>query len=160
MTPERQRAIASKGGRAAHQKGTAHEFTKEEARAAGKKGENAVVDRLGWEHLQAIGRRGGRSVSVDREHMAEIGRRGGQAVSASAEHMAEIGRIGGRAKKTLPVETPVPAQRLAEAGPASEAALEARATAVPTAAPLERVGLMGLHLPLRPPPSARPKAVV
>ena len=38
MTPEKQREIASKGGRAAHQKGTAHEWTSEEARSAGRKG--------------------------------------------------------------------------------------------------------------------------
>ncbi len=38
MDPEKQRKIASKGGRAAHRKGTAHEFTSEEAREAGRKG--------------------------------------------------------------------------------------------------------------------------
>jgi uncharacterized protein len=38
MTPEKQREIASKGGRAAHQKGTAHEWTSDEARSAGRKG--------------------------------------------------------------------------------------------------------------------------
>ena len=38
MSPEKQREIASKGGRAAHEKGTAHEWTAEEARAAGRKG--------------------------------------------------------------------------------------------------------------------------
>jgi general stress protein YciG len=38
MSPEKQREIASKGGRAAHQKGTAHEWTSEEARSAGRKG--------------------------------------------------------------------------------------------------------------------------
>ena len=32
MSPEKQREIASKGGRAAHQKGTAHEWTSDEAR--------------------------------------------------------------------------------------------------------------------------------
>ena len=37
MSPERQRQIASLGGRAAHQSGHAHEFTSEEARIAGKK---------------------------------------------------------------------------------------------------------------------------
>lgn len=37
MDPERQRAIASAGGRAAHASGNAHEFTSEEARAAGRK---------------------------------------------------------------------------------------------------------------------------
>ena len=38
MSPEKQREIASKGGRAAHQNGTAHEWTSEEARSAGRKG--------------------------------------------------------------------------------------------------------------------------
>ena len=38
MDPERQRQIASEGGKAAHEKGTAHEFTSEEAREAGRKG--------------------------------------------------------------------------------------------------------------------------
>ena len=38
LTPERQREIASQGGRAAHQQGVAHEWSKDEARAAGKKG--------------------------------------------------------------------------------------------------------------------------
>jgi general stress protein YciG len=41
MDKERQREIASKGGKAAHAKGTAHEFTPEEARAAGRKGGEA-----------------------------------------------------------------------------------------------------------------------
>jgi len=38
MSPEKQREIASKGGRAAHQKGTAHEWSADEARSAGRKG--------------------------------------------------------------------------------------------------------------------------
>ncbi|MFH7030831.1 MAG: KGG domain-containing protein [Heteroscytonema crispum UTEX LB 1556] len=58
MDEDKQREIASKGGRAAHEKGTAHEFTSEEAREAGQKG--------------------GEAVSQDREHMAEIGREGGK----------------------------------------------------------------------------------
>lgn len=41
MDPQRQREIASQGGRAAHEKGTAHEFSSEEARAAGRKGGQA-----------------------------------------------------------------------------------------------------------------------
>jgi general stress protein YciG len=41
MDPERQRQIASEGGKAAHEKGTAHEFTSEEAREAGRKGGQA-----------------------------------------------------------------------------------------------------------------------
>ena len=58
MDRQRQREIASLGGRAAHEKGTAHEFTSEEARAAGRKG--------------------GEAVSSDRTHMAAIGRKGGE----------------------------------------------------------------------------------
>lgn len=58
MDPEKQREIARKGGRAAHAKGTAHEFTSDEARSAGRKG--------------------GEAVSRNRAHMAEIGRRGGE----------------------------------------------------------------------------------
>jgi general stress protein YciG len=38
MDRGKQREIASKGGKAAHQKGTAHEWTSEEAREAGRKG--------------------------------------------------------------------------------------------------------------------------
>lgn len=41
MDPERQREIASKGGKAAHASGHAHQFTSEEARAAGRKGGQA-----------------------------------------------------------------------------------------------------------------------
>ena len=58
MDPEKQKEIARKGGRAAHAKGTAHEFTSDEARSAGRKG--------------------GEAVSRNRAHMAEIGRRGGE----------------------------------------------------------------------------------
>lgn len=41
MDEDKQREIASKGGKAAHEKGTAHEFDSEEARAAGRKGGQA-----------------------------------------------------------------------------------------------------------------------
>ncbi len=58
MNVEKQREIARKGGRAAHEKGTAHEFTSDEARAAGRKG--------------------GERVSANREHMSRIGRLGGK----------------------------------------------------------------------------------
>jgi len=58
MSAERQKEIARKGGRAAHAKGTAHEFTADEARAAGQKG--------------------GQRVSTNREHMSRIGRIGGK----------------------------------------------------------------------------------
>ena len=57
MSPEKQREIASKGGRAAHQKGTAHEWTSEEARSAGRKGGQIS--------------RGGRGRLVENEAMPE-----------------------------------------------------------------------------------------
>jgi general stress protein YciG len=41
MDPEQQREIASKGGKAAHESGNAHEFSSEEAREAGRKGGQA-----------------------------------------------------------------------------------------------------------------------
>ena len=59
MDRDKQKEIASKGGKAAHAKGTAHEFDSSEAREAGRKG--------------------GVAVSRNREHMAAIGRRGGEA---------------------------------------------------------------------------------
>lgn len=59
MDPAKQREIARRGGRAAHVKGTAHQFNSREAQLAGRKG--------------------GRKVSQDRRHMAEIGRKGGEA---------------------------------------------------------------------------------
>jgi general stress protein YciG len=64
MDSNKQREIASKGGRAAHAKGTAHEFTSDEARVAGRKG--------------------GEAVSRDRAHMAAIGREGGHSRGARA----------------------------------------------------------------------------
>ena len=64
MTPERQREIASKGGKAVHAKGTAHEWDSEKAREAGRKG--------------------GEIVSRDRAHMSAIGRKGGEALRTRA----------------------------------------------------------------------------
>jgi len=96
MDESKQRQIASKGGKAAHQKGTAHEFTPDEARMAGKKGGEAVSKNR--QHMAEIGRKGGERVSQDREHMAQIGRKGGEAVSGDREHMAQIGRKGGEAR--------------------------------------------------------------
>jgi uncharacterized protein len=58
MSEQRQREIAAAGGRAAHKRGTAHEFSSSEARRAGQKG--------------------GEAVSRDRSHMAKIGRKGGE----------------------------------------------------------------------------------
>lgn len=66
MDPAKQREIASKGGKAAHAKGTAHEFTPEEAREAGRKGGQAAHGRgtahkFTPEEAREAGRKGGRS---------------------------------------------------------------------------------------------------
>jgi hypothetical protein len=53
MSAEKQREIASKGGRAAHEKGTAHEWTADEARNAGRKG--GQVSRGGRGRLIVLG---------------------------------------------------------------------------------------------------------
>jgi general stress protein YciG len=71
MDAAKQREIASKGGRAAHAKGTAHEFTSDEARVAGRKG--------------------GEAVSRDRQHMSNIGREGGHSRGARARAAAQGG---------------------------------------------------------------------
>jgi uncharacterized protein len=65
MDAARQREIASRGGRAAHEKGTAHEFTPEEAREAGRKGGQAAhsrgtAHRFTSEEAREAGRKGGR----------------------------------------------------------------------------------------------------
>ena len=54
MDRAKQREIASKGGKAAHQKGTAHEWTSEEARDAGRKGGIASHQRR-REHMTGTG---------------------------------------------------------------------------------------------------------
>jgi len=68
MDRAKQREIASKGGKAAHQKGTAHEWTSEEARDAGRKGGIASHQRR-REQSQSTERGDGaeRAVAMDRE---------------------------------------------------------------------------------------------
>jgi general stress protein YciG len=75
MDRDKQKEIASKGGKAAHAKGTAHEFDSGEAREAGRKG--------------------GVAVSRNREHMAAIGRRGGEARGQSRGRGASQTNSGG-----------------------------------------------------------------
>jgi hypothetical protein len=55
MDRVKQREIASKGGKAAHQKGTAHEWTSEEARDAGRKGGIASHRRRREQLAQTLG---------------------------------------------------------------------------------------------------------
>src|SRR5262245_51286246 len=76
MDSSRQRDIASKGGKAAHAKGTAHEWTADEARRAGRKG--------------------GEVVSRDRAHMEAIGRAGGEARGRARQLAAQQAANGAR----------------------------------------------------------------
>lgn len=69
MSPEKQKMLASQGGKAAHKKKVAHEFDSKEARAAGKKG--------------------GLATSANREHMARIGSLGGKAKGAKKNKKEE-----------------------------------------------------------------------
>ena len=69
MDASKQKAIASKGGRAAHEKGTAHQWSSDEARNAGRKG--------------------GERVSQNRQHMSAIGRRGGEARGMRARKVGQ-----------------------------------------------------------------------
>lgn len=89
MDANRQKEIASKGGRAAHAKGTAHEWSSDEARVAGRKG--------------------GEVVSRDRAHMAAIGREGGESRGARNRRPHPAGRgseaaVGAYSDRESPVE--------------------------------------------------------
>ncbi|KAG1246389.1 hypothetical protein G6F68_014659 [Rhizopus microsporus] len=78
MDGDKQRAIAAKGGRAAHASGNAHEFSPDEARVAGRKG--------------------GEAISRDRQHMAAIGREGGHARHANARQPQQQASLAPTAK--------------------------------------------------------------
>ena len=66
MDRAKQREIASKGGKAAHQKGTAHEWTSEEARDAGRKGGIASHQRRREQSAPPVA---DREVALDRSGM-------------------------------------------------------------------------------------------
>jgi len=96
MDVSRQREIASKGGRAAHQKGTAHEWTSDEARVAGRKGGEVVSrDRA---HMAAIGREGGESRGARNRRRQTGASRSSEATSGGAysdrESPVEVSREG------------------------------------------------------------------
>jgi len=100
MDREKQREIARKGGRAAHEQGKAHEFTSDEARAAGRKG--------------------GERVSANRDHMSRIGRLGGKnsagrrqaekGSDATSDQPGHGGNGHGAHHEPLSIERPVPAE--------------------------------------------------
>jgi len=77
MNREKQREIARKGGRAAHEKGTAHEFTSDEARAAGRKQDERLAHQAGSATNSGGRRSSGGSITV----------RGRSRVSASSMPM-------------------------------------------------------------------------
>ena len=81
MTKERQREIAKRGGKAAHERGTAHEFSGAEAREAGRKG--------------------GEAISRDREYMSRIGREGAR--------KSALVRGKAKAEKAMAAAVPPPA---------------------------------------------------
>ena len=96
MDTSRQREFASKGGRAAHAKGTAHEWTSDEARVAGRKGGEVVSrDRA---HMAAIGREGGESRGAKNRRRQTAASRGSEASSGGAysdrESPVEVSREG------------------------------------------------------------------
>ena len=77
MDREKQRQIASKGGKAAHAKGSAHEFTPDQAREAGRKGGRAAhargtAHKFTSQEAQEAGRKGGLN-----SHRAATARRSG-----------------------------------------------------------------------------------
>lgn len=99
MDQRKQREIARKGGMAAHRKGTAHEFTAEEARFAGRKG--------------------GQQVSANRSHMIEIGRLGGR---RSAESRRSRASMENREPHSVEVTTSVRAHQTKESAAQPEEA--------------------------------------
>jgi general stress protein YciG len=103
MDPQKQREIASKGGKAAHAKGTAHEFTPEEAREAGRKGGQAAhmrgtAHQFTPEEAREAGRKGGRS--------ARRTKSGGESTEGSREEENN----GARGSMMHGAETAMPAQ--------------------------------------------------
>jgi len=97
MDPEKQKEIARKGGRAAHEKGTAHEFTSDEARAAGRKG--------------------GERVSSNRDHMSRIGRLGGK--TSAGRRGSSPGDSGAPIETAASPAAPAEARGGPEAGPSA-----------------------------------------
>ena len=79
MNKDKQKEIASKGGRAAHEKGTAHEFNSNEASAAAKKGhERGTAHEFTPEEARVAGRKGGLARAMNR------GKNGEEALKAES----------------------------------------------------------------------------
>ena len=140
MDRARQREIAAKGGRAAHAKGTAHVWSAEEARVAGRKG--------------------GEAVSQDRSHMSAIGKEGGESRSAALraarlrraqeQQMARSGN--GLSERLHDREVPLPTSREGLAD-----RLVAHAPLVEGLADVRAPNSHDEHPPERPSTPARPR---
>src|SRR5512139_1646402 len=110
MDPARQREIASKGGRAAHAKGTAHEWSADEARRAGRKGGEVVSrDRA---HMEAIGRAGGEARGRARQLAAQNGN--GATRFQDREAAVSVSREGYSLSQRAPLGTGRPSVGAAE----------------------------------------------
>jgi uncharacterized protein len=100
MDEDKQREIASKGGKAAHEKGTAHEFNSAEAREAGKAAhEKGTAHEFTSEEAREAGRKGGHAAhergtahEFTSEEAREAGRKGGESSHRGRER-------GGRTKR-------------------------------------------------------------
>lgn len=73
MDPTRQRELASRGGKAAHERGRANEFTPDTAREAGRKGGRIVGADL--DYMRALGRKGGLARARRRQEADLVGPR-------------------------------------------------------------------------------------
>lgn len=94
MDAAKQREIASKGGRAAHAQGKAHEFTSEEARAAGRKGGEAAHAR-------------GTAHEFTSEEARQAGQKGGQHSRASNRDTTGIRKTGADPHSDASQQSPV-----------------------------------------------------
>jgi general stress protein YciG len=105
MDREKQRQIASKGGKAAHAKGTAHHFTTDEARVAGRKGGMAA-------HAK------GTAHEFTPEEAREAGRKGGQRSQGRANtNGATVIERPPEPAHTAPAAAPLPQMQNPEPGP-------------------------------------------
>jgi general stress protein YciG len=86
MDRAKQREIASKGGKAAHQKGTAHEWTSEEARDAGRKGGIASHQRR---REQSTGPGTESAIAMDRSESGSMSNSSSSDSSAPSERMSD-----------------------------------------------------------------------
>jgi general stress protein YciG len=100
MDESKRRQIASRGGRAAHEIGNAHEWNGAEAAEAGRKG--------------------GQKVSQNRQHMAAIGRKGGLAHHERKNGKAESTPAAPPTESQIPTERPEYEPQLAGAGQEQE----------------------------------------